>query len=264
MQATRGLRERPSYEKLMAVLRADYPLHLPNRDAYFLRNSIYMTQFDGVGMLDNVEEQQDNLLEQQIRESVIKQHIHKYQGMDSKFSKLFDPSFGLPPPPPGQPPQPPQAPRYYPYTSPFAAADSFSTGYDPSTWGPSQPPQPPPASPQQGQPETEDDGLAWFDIADDNDMPEHEQQIDAELARRKQAEEDKRSATKKAIKDALDKHKTTPEELLKKLERFKKKSQDKRDANDDTDVPDSTKRATDEGGEDAKRRQRRKLRKKSS
>ena len=33
MLAKQGLRERPSYESLMATLRADYPLKLPNRDA---------------------------------------------------------------------------------------------------------------------------------------------------------------------------------------------------------------------------------------
>ena len=85
-------------------------------------------------------------------------------------------------------------------------------------------------------------------------MPQHEQQMDAELARRKQAEEDKRSAAVIAIRDALAKHKTTPKDLIDKMKKFKKMSEDKRNANDDTDIPDSTKRATDEEGDDTKKK----------
>ena len=74
------MRERPSYESLMATLRADYPLKLPNRDAYFLRNSLPLTQFDGVGMLDNLDEQEEKIAEQQVREAVIRQQTNHTQG----------------------------------------------------------------------------------------------------------------------------------------------------------------------------------------
>ena len=56
MLAKRGLRQKTTYESLMQTLRTDYPLELPNRDAYFLRNSIQMTEFDGIGLLDNLDQ----------------------------------------------------------------------------------------------------------------------------------------------------------------------------------------------------------------
>ena len=72
MLSKRGLRERPSYDSLMQNIRTDFPLHLPNRDASFLRNSIQMTQFDGIGLLDNLDQQEERLVESKLRESVLK------------------------------------------------------------------------------------------------------------------------------------------------------------------------------------------------
>jgi len=72
MLAKRGLRQKPTYESLMQTLRTDYPLELPNRDAYFLRNSIQMTQFDGIGLLENLDQQEEKLQEAKLRESVLR------------------------------------------------------------------------------------------------------------------------------------------------------------------------------------------------
>ena len=72
MLSKKGLRERPTYLSLMHELRTDYPLNLPNRDAKFIRNSIQMTQFDGIGLLENLEEEQDQLAQQKIRDAVFK------------------------------------------------------------------------------------------------------------------------------------------------------------------------------------------------
>ena len=84
MLAKRGLRERPTYESLMQTLREDYPLQLPNRDAYFLRNSIQMMQFDGLGMLDNLEEQSNKIDENILRAAVLKD-VASGRGTDAKL-----------------------------------------------------------------------------------------------------------------------------------------------------------------------------------
>ena len=84
MLAKRGLRERPTYESLMQTLREDYPLQLPNRDAYFLRNSIQMMQFDGIGMLDNLEEQSNKIDENRLRAAVLK-YVASGKGVDAKL-----------------------------------------------------------------------------------------------------------------------------------------------------------------------------------
>jgi len=84
MLAKRGLRERPTYESLMQTLRNDFPLQLPNRDAYFLRNSIQMMQFDGIGMLDNLEEQSNKIAENQLRAAVLKD-VASGKGVDAKL-----------------------------------------------------------------------------------------------------------------------------------------------------------------------------------
>jgi hypothetical protein len=90
MIAKTGLRERPTYEGLMQTLRNDFPLKLPNRDAYFLRNSLQMMQFDGIGMLDNLEEQSNRIAENQLRATVLKD-VASGKGVDAKLIQT-DPS----------------------------------------------------------------------------------------------------------------------------------------------------------------------------
>jgi len=88
MLSKKGLRERPTYLSLMHELRTDYPLQFPNRDAKFLRNSIQMTQFDGIGLLENLEEEQDQMAQNKIRDAV-KKELTSGPGVDSKV-EYFD------------------------------------------------------------------------------------------------------------------------------------------------------------------------------
>ena len=85
MLAKRGLRQKPTYESLMQTLRTDYPLELPSRDAFsFWRNSIQMTQFDGIGLLDNLDQQEARLQEATSRGSVLND-MASGRGIDYKL-----------------------------------------------------------------------------------------------------------------------------------------------------------------------------------
>ncbi len=67
-----GLRKRPTYNEVIDYLEREQPkIKYPNRKATFLRNSPYLSQFDGDSWLD-LEEQENNIQEEQLRELQIK------------------------------------------------------------------------------------------------------------------------------------------------------------------------------------------------
>ena len=120
-----------------------------------MRNSLALTQFDGVGMLDNLDEQEEKIAEQQVREAVIRQQTNHTQGFDAKMSYVVNPgqqNFGLGPPT-NQPRQPLQNPPQQPPAAAPAAA-AFGIPVPPANVNllPNQsvygnPRQPPPAPP---------------------------------------------------------------------------------------------------------------------
>ena len=68
-----GLRKRPTYNEVVDYLELEQPkIKYPDRRATFLRNSPYLSQFDGDSWLD-LETQENNMQEEQLRGMQIKQ-----------------------------------------------------------------------------------------------------------------------------------------------------------------------------------------------
>ena len=63
-----GLRKRPSYDEVIDYLETEQPkIKYPDRRATFLRNSPYLSQFDGDSWM-NLDEQDNRMRMQQMRE----------------------------------------------------------------------------------------------------------------------------------------------------------------------------------------------------
>ena len=73
-----GLRRKPTYNELIDYIEIEKPkIRFPDRTATLLRNSHYLSQFDG--NLFDVEEQQKNITKAQLRETQIR-NIAQTQG----------------------------------------------------------------------------------------------------------------------------------------------------------------------------------------
>ena len=77
-----NLRRKPTLNELINYLKIEQPkIRYPDRTATFLRNSHYMSQFDG--NLFDVEEQQKEITKEQIRETEIRNVVAQTQGTAS-------------------------------------------------------------------------------------------------------------------------------------------------------------------------------------
>ena len=225
MISKKGLRERPTYEKLMQTLRNDFPLQLPNRDAYFLRNSLQMTQFDGIGMLDNLEEQSNRIAENQLRQAALQQAASS-SGVDVKLIQT-DPAI--------------TADKYTGMKQP--KSKESQTGQPRTSDGESSTDPRPPDEPKSNK---SDAGTqfspTFFDIAGEPaPMAEDEQQIDKQIEDRQSAGRRKWAKAKDLVKQHLEKTKSTTAKIVDKAEADKEKRQRKMDtdpANQDMTKPD--------------------------
>ena len=77
-----NLRKKPTFNQLINYLEIKQPkIRYPDRTATFIRNSHYLSQFDG-NLLD-IEEQQKNLAKEQIRETQIRNIVSNTQATAS-------------------------------------------------------------------------------------------------------------------------------------------------------------------------------------
>ena len=68
------LRKRPQYDEMIDEIELKQPkIKYPNRNAQFLRNSPYLSQFDGDQSFINMEEQENNIAKQRIMEETMRQ-----------------------------------------------------------------------------------------------------------------------------------------------------------------------------------------------
>ena len=66
-----GLRKRPTYNEVVNYFENEQPIiKYPNRTASFLRNSPYLSQFDGDSWID-LEEQENKITKQKLLEEEI-------------------------------------------------------------------------------------------------------------------------------------------------------------------------------------------------
>ena len=80
-----NLRKKPTFNELINYLEIEQPkIRYPDRTATFLRNSHYLSQFDG--NLFDVEEQQKEITKEQIRETEIRNVVANTQGTASVLS----------------------------------------------------------------------------------------------------------------------------------------------------------------------------------
>ena len=69
----KSLRKRPTYNEIVDYLENDQPkIKYPDRTATFLRNSPYLSQFDGDFSFINLEEQENNITKEKMKEELIK------------------------------------------------------------------------------------------------------------------------------------------------------------------------------------------------
>jgi len=67
-----GLRKRPTYNEVINYLENEQPkIKYPDRRATFLRNSPYLTQFDGDSWID-LDEQENNIAKEKLKEEEVK------------------------------------------------------------------------------------------------------------------------------------------------------------------------------------------------
>ena len=77
-----NLRKKPTFNELINYLEVEQPkIRYPDRTASFIRNSNYLSQFDG--NLIDVEEQQKNIAKEQIRETEIRNLVTNTQATAS-------------------------------------------------------------------------------------------------------------------------------------------------------------------------------------
>ena len=68
-----NLRRKPTYNELINYLEFQQPkVKYPNRNASFLRNSHYLSQFDGDSWID-IENQQEEIMKEKLKEIMVKQ-----------------------------------------------------------------------------------------------------------------------------------------------------------------------------------------------
>ena len=80
-----NLRRKPTFNELINYLEIKQPkIKYPDRSATFLRNSHYLSQFDG-NLLD-VEEQQKNIAKEQLRETEIRNLVTNTQATAASAS----------------------------------------------------------------------------------------------------------------------------------------------------------------------------------
>ena len=66
-----SLRKKPTYNELVNYIEEDIPIKYPDRTATFLRNSHYLSQFDGDTFID-LEEQEKNIEKEKFKEAEVK------------------------------------------------------------------------------------------------------------------------------------------------------------------------------------------------
>ena len=77
-----GLRKKPTYNELIDYIEIEKPkIRYPDRTATFLRNSHFLSQFDG--NLFDVDEQQKEITKAQLREAEIRNVVSNTQGTAS-------------------------------------------------------------------------------------------------------------------------------------------------------------------------------------
>ncbi len=74
-----NLRRKPTFNELINYLEFEQPkIKYPNRDATFLRNSPYLSQFDGDSWID-LEEQENNITKEKLKEEEVKKIVSENQ-----------------------------------------------------------------------------------------------------------------------------------------------------------------------------------------
>ena len=256
MLSKKGLRERPSYDSLMQNIRTDFPLHLPNRDASFLRNSIQMTQFDGIGLLDNLDQQEERLVESKLRESVLKD-VASGTGKDykvmqtdpytntmvDKFTQAitnkseggsqtnrtfsYDSGTSTDKKPPGNDAGTStdrKPPGNDAGTNPRFGRGTVSTATD------NIPKSDSGSGPGPGAPGTGGSGTQHFNISDNPvPMEANEDKVKTEIKKQEDMKEEKKEQIKKEVKRFFEKRTTTTAEVIKKNEEKLMKKEDKMD-----------------------------------
>ena len=90
-QMFNGLRRRPKYEEISNEINPDKTkIIYPDRDAKFLREDPRMTQLDGLGFFESMQEQQESINKEQRKETII-QEIARDTGTGAKEVKAKDP-----------------------------------------------------------------------------------------------------------------------------------------------------------------------------
>ena len=90
-QMFNGLRRRPQYEEISNEINPDKTKVIyPNRDAKFLREDPRMTQLDGLGFFESMQEQQESINKEQRKETIM-QEIARDSGTGVKEVKAKGP-----------------------------------------------------------------------------------------------------------------------------------------------------------------------------
>ena len=85
-----NLRKKPTFNELINCLEVEQPkIRYPDRTATLLRNSHYLSQFDG--NLQDIEEQQKQITKEQIRETEIRNLVTNTQVQHELFV-TYEPS----------------------------------------------------------------------------------------------------------------------------------------------------------------------------
>ena len=81
-----SLRKRPQFGEMINEIELDQPIaKLPDRRATFLRNTHFLSQFDGDQSFISLEEQQNKMLQQKVLEAKMRQMGRAGQGLPNMF-----------------------------------------------------------------------------------------------------------------------------------------------------------------------------------
>jgi len=84
-----SLRKRPTYDEVIDYIENKQPkIKYPNRTATFLRNSPYLSQFDGDSWID-LETQENNIERERLKESAIKRITAENKGT-AQLTRAFN------------------------------------------------------------------------------------------------------------------------------------------------------------------------------
>ena len=73
-QMFNGLRRRPTYEEISQEINPDKTqIIYPNRDAKFLREDPRMTQLDGVGFFESMQDQEEATIKETRKETILRE-----------------------------------------------------------------------------------------------------------------------------------------------------------------------------------------------